>query len=198
VNGSLYLVTGCDKSASWGVASQSTASAECEISLEVRACEMAEGLSVAYSWDRRGPASVRVSGRRDADGQVTRQSHCPFIRGFKISVRSLSKLRSPVKLAVIDSSKPNRFIGTSGASNSYFPGLERRRSSFLGRSGAGRISGDSQETWGDLQPSDLSQSASSEDDSSVETFLERSKVIAVPKCSVRASYHPTPVAIPPL
>jgi hypothetical protein len=177
VNGPLYLVTGCDKSASWGVASQTSASMDCEFSLEATACAIAEGeLTVSYSWNRRGPVSVRVSRRLEMDGRVKRQNNSPFIRGFKISVRegALSKLKSPIKLSLMDRNRPNKFIGSR---SSHIPGFELGSSFIVARSGVEDGSGHSQESPSNGQQSH--SSSSDEEDSSVEAFLERSQVMSV-------------------
>ena len=124
VNGSLYLVTGWDKSASWGVASQTLASMDCEISLAATACTMAEGgVTVSYLWNRLEPVSIWVSCHLEIDGHLRRQNNCPFICGFKISVweGALSKLKTPVKLSLMDCKKRDKFIGTR---SSFIPGFE--------------------------------------------------------------------------
>jgi hypothetical protein len=193
VNGLLYLVTGCDKSVSWGVASQTLALTDCEISLEATVCEMAEGgLAVAYSWNRQGPVSVRISCHLEMDGHIKRQNNCPFIRGFKISVGegALSKLKTPVKLSLMDRNKPNKFIGTR---SSHIPGVELGSSFIAGQSGVEDGSGHSQESSSDSQQShSLHEFSSDEEDSSVEEFLEKSKVTVVKCCINMFTYHPTP------
>lgn len=60
-NGSLYLVTGCDKTSSWGIASCSNTSGEEEVSLKFEACQVAiVSASYVYKWETTSPATVRV------------------------------------------------------------------------------------------------------------------------------------------
>lgn len=182
VDGSLYLVTGCDKSSSWAVASQSSASEECKICLKVTACQITEGSSsLEYSWDRQGTATAHVCSPLTVDGQAKKKNQCPFIRGFKISVRdgAFSKMRRSVKLSLINPNKPEKFVGPR---SSHIPGLEQKPTSFLGPSGsrAGEGGVDSLHNLNDCEQSDSSPCSSSDDDySSVEAFLHQSKVLTV-------------------
>jgi hypothetical protein len=60
-NGSLYLVTGCDKTDSWAIASCSNSSTEDEVSLKFTAAQIASGSSsYAYKWETNSPATVRI------------------------------------------------------------------------------------------------------------------------------------------
>jgi hypothetical protein len=78
---SLFVVTGCDKTASWGIATASTTSGTVEISLKLAVVGIAEGsLAPRYQWNDFGSATVRMSG---IDGLLLgTENQCIFIRGF--------------------------------------------------------------------------------------------------------------------
>jgi hypothetical protein len=176
VNGSLYLVTGCDKSSSWGVASFSSASGQCEISLTFSACQVIEGnVSVAYSWERPGTVAVRESQRCNVDVAPRKKNQCSFIRGFKITVREgpLSKLKNPVKVSPIDRNKPEKFIGSR---HSRIPGFEHGSPSLLGPP-LNTFSKGSPPGSDDSEHYD-SVSHITETESGIESLLERSKVLS--------------------
>ena len=82
-NGSLYLVTGCDKSPAWGVASCSDPFGKTEVSLKFMAAESGKdgnSSSLAYSWEEYKSATVRT-------GADPSSNQCAFVRGFRISVQ---------------------------------------------------------------------------------------------------------------
>ncbi|KAJ6514740.1 hypothetical protein DFH09DRAFT_1196186 [Mycena vulgaris] len=84
-NGSLFIVTGCDKTASWGIATASTASGAISVSLKFTAVGMAEGsLRPRYEWQEFGSATVRSSRE---DGSPRTENQCIFIRGFFVPRR---------------------------------------------------------------------------------------------------------------
>jgi hypothetical protein len=59
-NGSLYLVTGCDKTTSWGIASFSNSSGGNQMSLKFTVAQLASGnASRSYKWETSSPATVR-------------------------------------------------------------------------------------------------------------------------------------------
>src|ERR1700733_1380950 len=102
-NGSLYLVTGCDKSTTWGIASVSGASGSSSLSLKAVAAQIAEArVSYSYSWETHSPATVRV-GPDLCDGLDQLQNQCVFLRGFKMSVREgpMAALIGAAKLSSI-------------------------------------------------------------------------------------------------
>lgn len=120
-NGSLYLVTGCDKATSWGVASFSHASKESGVSLKFTAAKLVEGsASYAYSWETYSPAAVRTGPKRGTVAHDQPQNQCAFIRGFKLSVREgvFAPLKGAAKVSsVLDS--PND--SGSGQQGGYIP-----------------------------------------------------------------------------
>lgn len=107
-NGSLYLVTGCDKASSWAVASFSNKSADNNVSLSFNAIQVPESrASYNYSWETHSSASVRIGPVRRNDEEIT-QNQCVFIRGFKFSVRDnlVPVLKSSKRSSVVYSSAP--------------------------------------------------------------------------------------------
>jgi hypothetical protein len=97
-NGSLYLVTGCDKCPAWGVASycHPFGGTQAEDSLKFMAVGQGEdGTSLAYTWENYSTAAVRT-GRCEVGAAIDSESsepanpsfnQCVFIRGLRISVR---------------------------------------------------------------------------------------------------------------
>ncbi|KAJ6522769.1 hypothetical protein DFH09DRAFT_938251 [Mycena vulgaris] len=84
-NGSLFVVTGCDKTASWGIAAGSTASAAISVSLKFTVVGMCEGsLRPRYEWQDLGSATIRNSRE---DGSPRTENQCIFIRGFFVPKR---------------------------------------------------------------------------------------------------------------
>lgn len=60
-NGSIILVTGCDKTISWGIASFKTESTNKAVTLNFKATEIVQGTaSFTYHWVASIPASIRV------------------------------------------------------------------------------------------------------------------------------------------
>jgi hypothetical protein len=100
-NGSLYLVTGCDKNPAWGIASYYHPSGGAELSLKFMAAGPGDGdASLAYRWEDSGPATVRISYQdrsRSSEVQLGPSAssdtsktfnQCVFIRGFRISLET--------------------------------------------------------------------------------------------------------------
>ena len=111
----MYLVTGCDKAKSWGVASFSSSSERTEISFNLSASQATEGNALyVHSWETSSPASVRIGPTLDR-GQIFKENQCVFIRGFKVSVRTgtWAKLLGPVKLTSILDAKPSSLLPSS-------------------------------------------------------------------------------------
>lgn len=133
-NGSLYLVTGCDKSTTWGVTSISCTSGTDALSLKFTAAQLIEaGATRDHSWETFCPATVRT-GPQPSQDQELPQNQCIFLRGFKVMVRDgpIAKMRGTVKVtSVLDAD-----------ANSIIPTLVKERTTpfsackkYLGRSG---------------------------------------------------------------
>jgi hypothetical protein len=93
-NDSLYLVTGCDKANSWGIASWHNEVDHSEISFTFTTSQLADGhFSYTYSREIYSPATVRVSPEPPANNE----NQCIFLRGFKITIREsvLAKMMRP-------------------------------------------------------------------------------------------------------
>ncbi|KAF9488203.1 hypothetical protein BDN71DRAFT_1457617 [Pleurotus eryngii] len=106
-NGSLYLITGCDKTSSWMVGAFSDCSSGSQAILQLSVAGLLEGqLSYNYSWATSSPAIQRVGPsvdqttawdedpdalERDNDIFATDapqgNNQCAFIRGYKITLR---------------------------------------------------------------------------------------------------------------
>jgi hypothetical protein len=97
-NGSLYLITGCDKSPAWGVASYSHPFGAPDVSLKFTAVGEGEDSTspLAYSWENYSSAAVRTGRQQDQDSEVpvgpessanSTPNQCVFIRGLRISLQ---------------------------------------------------------------------------------------------------------------
>ncbi|KAF4604616.1 hypothetical protein EYR40_003390 [Pleurotus pulmonarius] len=106
-NGSLYLITGCDKTSSWMVGAFSDCSSGSQAVLQLSVAGLLEGqLSYNYSWATSSPAIQRVGPSVDqttawdedpdalerdnnifASDAPQGSNQCAFIRGYKITLR---------------------------------------------------------------------------------------------------------------
>jgi hypothetical protein len=138
-NGSLYLVTGCDKSTTWGIASVSGAFGSSSLSLKATAAQIAEArVSYSYSWETRCPATVRVG--PEPGGNLDRlQNQCVFLRGFKMAVREgpMAALMGATKLSSIVGSKPGDILSGSNGNRPPFMDAGKRFWSGKGSSSGG-------------------------------------------------------------
>jgi len=79
---SLFVVTGCDKTSSWGIATVANASATIGATMNFTVAGLGKAsLSPSYCWEDIGSATARVS----ASTFPRLQNQCIFIRGFRIS-----------------------------------------------------------------------------------------------------------------
>jgi hypothetical protein len=132
-NGSLYLVTGCDKCTTWGIASVACTSETNAISLKFTAARVAEASATyKYSWETHCPATVRI-GPELCDGAERLQNQCVFMRGFKLTVREgMAALRGRTKVSSILSEKPGSVFPREKGSN--IPFMDDGTRSFSGKS----------------------------------------------------------------
>jgi hypothetical protein len=111
-NGSLYLVTGCDKSTTWGIASISCASGTGALSLKFTAAQLLNaGAMREYSWETYCPATVRIGPNLCGDNERPR-NQCVFLRGFKIMLQAglMAKIRGTVKVTSVLDAEGDRII----------------------------------------------------------------------------------------
>jgi hypothetical protein len=109
---SLYLVTGCVKTSSWGVASILNASEERSACLKFTAASVAEAsASYSYLWETYSPVDVRNGPKPPSEVQ----NQCVFLRGFKISFNENIKTLWSRKISfeIVDESDENHH-GTRG------------------------------------------------------------------------------------
>ncbi len=107
-NGSLYLVTGCDKARSWMTAAASCPSESHAISVKFAIGPIMEGgIALQTSWSTPYiDADTRIY--PDYPDPIPQQDNqCVFMRGFTITVREnslMQKVLGPVQLNVIGGS----------------------------------------------------------------------------------------------
>ena len=103
-NGSLYLVTGCDKSTTWGIASVAGATQVNTPSLRFTAAQLLQASAeYTYSWETHCPATVRIG----PSGLSTLQNQCIFLRGFKLTLRE-GPMAAWNNISPILNAKPDR------------------------------------------------------------------------------------------
>lgn len=87
---SLYLVTGCKKTTSWGMASFRCHSEHRGISVELKAAMLAGGdVSVGHSWMTSCPATTRTGPPSSGSlNEIPLQNQCIFLSGYTISKRN--------------------------------------------------------------------------------------------------------------
>lgn len=115
-NGSIYLVTGCDKSRSWGVASFSDVSS----SFNLTFIPSPDGGNTDYTfaWERASFASTNAGPIpiEYFDGDQP-QNQCTFIRGFKISLSQglwATLFGSMTRVSTIVDAKPEDMLTRTG------------------------------------------------------------------------------------
>jgi hypothetical protein len=108
-NGSLYLVTGCDKATAWGIASWCSEADQGEISLTFTTSELMAGrASYSYSSETCSLATVCVG----PEVPSHQKNQCIFLRGFKIAVResALAKVVGPITVTSIVGTRPSKIL----------------------------------------------------------------------------------------
>lgn len=148
-NGSLYLVTGCDKSTTWGLATVSYGSPEPPNSLALRfTTTQLVKASATYtcSWQTCYPGSVRT-GPDFGDGVQLDRNQCLFVRGFKIMIQPKPTRKSVTAAKVITTAKMTSDDLFPWATTSWCPGAD---GPILPDAGSGQQQmDDSSECWED-------------------------------------------------
>ncbi|KAJ7213748.1 hypothetical protein C8J57DRAFT_1002668, partial [Mycena rebaudengoi] len=86
-NGDLYLVTGVTKSTSWSVAALENQSGDGQISLKLKAVQVATmGASCAWEWES-ASSSVNSGPYRLPGEESWHDNQTVFVRGFKVALR---------------------------------------------------------------------------------------------------------------
>ena len=132
-NGSLYVVTGSDKSTAWGIATTEENSSSRSFSLQFTAVKAVAGANYSCSWSSTGGAVVRNSIASDL-GDDTQQppNQCLFLRGFKLMLRegfnawmkqgevvSAEAITDHSSMSSLLRTKSTSFPGTSSAKKSW-------------------------------------------------------------------------------
>ena len=100
----LYLITGCDKSKSWGVAAFSDGSRTTELTLKLLPPGIGGAAgSLTYTWQK--PNSVAARSGPEYDPPNANQ--CVFLRGFRISIRQRLFGKQKVKISTLERSRPD-------------------------------------------------------------------------------------------
>lgn len=87
-NGALYLVTGCDKTTSWGVASFENRSGDCHMSLKLTAVQCgSKDISYAWKWEGRSLLSAESGPERKQGEEDWTNDQTVFLRGYKVAIR---------------------------------------------------------------------------------------------------------------
>ncbi|KAJ7017427.1 WD40-repeat-containing domain protein [Mycena alexandri] len=108
-NGDLYLITGVDKSVSWGVAAAKSHTEDGRISLKLSAAQIGSaGGSNTWHWEANSAFADMGPRRPPGEAQST-QNQTVFLRGFKIIIRYLAGRKIPQAILVGDS-KPVTFL----------------------------------------------------------------------------------------
>ena len=156
-NGSLHLITGCDKSESWGIATFSGSAEECGLSLDFQVNAIGGGgFSFACSEGKYTMPKSRVFPATPDEVQQGKQNQCLFFRSITITIREgpLARFLGPVE-ASFKFHNRNRIWKNISGRQVY--GSYASNSSHSQRSGSG---------GGDLHMQDGCESGSSGEDRS--------------------------------
>jgi hypothetical protein len=171
-NGSLHLVTGCDKSTTWGVASVSSASETNSLFLKFSAVQLVEAnATYAYLWETNCSATVRT-GPEPCRGSELLQNQCPFLRGFKLTVNErMATLRGRAKVSFIVGEKPGNIL--LGGKGTYIPFMDSGKRSWSGKSsGSSGAAGGQQRTHFSPEPPEASDEFEEDVTSGRDVFLD--------------------------
>ncbi|KAF7975594.1 hypothetical protein HWV62_9159 [Athelia sp. TMB] len=143
-NGSIYVVTACDKATAWGIATAATNDSSHSASFKFTAVKgVGAGASYLCSWSTSSGTVSRHSTESNL-GPDMRQPHnqCLFIKGMKVMIRdSPSKIiKGPVKVERLEEFSKPKDLQRVGKT---FPGAGSGYSA-----GTGRLSGSTQHLSG--------------------------------------------------
>lgn len=116
-NGSLYLVTGCVKAKSWGIASFPDAS-NVNAGLSLKFSSGSSDDTSNHRWHQSGAAVTKagpaLSEQLQVDGHLA-VNQCTFVRGFRIALGDglWAGLMNPVKVSEIVGAKPKSLLSRS-------------------------------------------------------------------------------------
>ncbi|KAF8196276.1 hypothetical protein K438DRAFT_1934039 [Mycena galopus ATCC 62051] len=120
-NGDLYLVTGTDKSSSWGVAALENRCEDGRVSLKLKAAQTATaGASCTWEWET-ATSFARSGPRRPPEEASWGRNQTIFLRGYKVVVRPYPLMKL-VKAISIVNSKPGDILRKS----TFIPSLQSR------------------------------------------------------------------------
>ncbi|KAJ7255972.1 hypothetical protein C8J57DRAFT_1186187 [Mycena rebaudengoi] len=102
-SGDLYLVTGVTKSTSWSVAALENQSGDGQVSLKLKAAQVAT-VGASYSWEWENASSSVNSGPCRLPGEeLWHDNQTVFVRGFKVALRTNRLRRSPKLVPILNS-----------------------------------------------------------------------------------------------
>ncbi|KAF7973411.1 hypothetical protein HWV62_15211 [Athelia sp. TMB] len=128
-NGSLYVVTGCDKSSKWMIATDEESSSS--LLLSTLTVEAGGRMIYSHSSFKMGSAVVRSSASSGLDdGMKQLQNQCLFVRGFKVMLRE--ELNAWGKLGARVRSIPSH-IGLLRTQPARFPRTLSARKDWISR-----------------------------------------------------------------
>ncbi|KAJ7094099.1 hypothetical protein C8R44DRAFT_645531 [Mycena epipterygia] len=113
----IYLVTGCDKTASWGVATFSKNSSAGEVSMKFGPSGIASGRA-KYTWDRSSYAYgfAQAGPHRQAGEESWGENQCVFIRGFNVAMQHSLTSKGRLKVEAIRGSNSQVEASLNGGS----------------------------------------------------------------------------------
>ncbi|KZP15437.1 hypothetical protein FIBSPDRAFT_977812 [Athelia psychrophila] len=139
-NSSLYVVTGCDKSTTWGIATSAENSSSSDFSLTFAVKFVSASAGYSCSWSTTGITVHRNSTASNlGPGVMQPYNQCLFIRGFKIRAREglFNTLMDPTVVPIIDHSNIDKLL-RQGKS---FPGSKGTESGSSGQGDASQPGG---------------------------------------------------------
>ncbi|KAJ7033194.1 G-protein alpha subunit-domain-containing protein [Mycena alexandri] len=138
-NGSIYLITGVDKAASWGVACFSQDTSDGDVSLELKASMVASG-NIKYSWTSTEISPIAARAGPDEPGNL---NQAVFLRGYKVMLRErFAGLRGAVKVSPVEDAKPRDLFPRKSHVPYSDVKLSSSRLEFTGSGSTGPTDGD--------------------------------------------------------